>query len=76
VDFSRIGRVFPDFAAQWRVADGAAQLHRVFDAISLTAETFYGRGHTRLRQIEYLLHTGQLDSRLFWTDTAVVSTAV
>jgi nucleoside-diphosphate-sugar epimerase len=76
VDFSRIGTVFPEFEAQWDVADGAAQLHRVFDAIGLTAETFYGRGHTRLRQIEYLLQTGQLDSRLFWTDASLVQTGV
>jgi nucleoside-diphosphate-sugar epimerase len=71
VDFTRIRSVFPEFVAQWDVSAGAAQLHRVFDAISLDAETFYGRGHTRLKQIEYLLSTGQLDSRLFWTDHAL-----
>ncbi|MGE2835279.1 NAD-dependent epimerase/dehydratase family protein [Mycobacterium sp. SMC-4] len=76
VDFSRIGAVFPDFRAQWDVAAGAAQLHRVYSAIDLTAETFYGRGHTRLKQIEHLLQTGQLDSRLFWTDAALVATGV
>lgn len=71
VDFTRIRSVFPEFTAQWDVRAGAAQLHRVFDAISLTSETFHGRGHTRLKQIEYLLATGQLDSRLFWTDHAL-----
>jgi nucleoside-diphosphate-sugar epimerase len=71
VDFRRIREVFPDFTAQWDVKAGAAQLHRVFAAIDLTAETFYGRGHTRLRQIEHLLATGQLDHRLFWTDHAL-----
>jgi hypothetical protein len=29
-------------------------------------ETFHGRGHTRLKQIEYLLKDGQIDKRLFW----------
>ncbi|MGE2736225.1 NAD-dependent epimerase/dehydratase family protein [Mycolicibacterium vaccae] len=76
VDFSRIRTVFPEFRADWDVAAGAAQLHRVFAAIGLTAETFYGRGHTRLKQIEHLLHTGQLDSRLFWTDASLVPAGV
>jgi hypothetical protein len=76
VDFSRIRATFPDYTPQWNVAAGAAQLHRVFEAINLTAETFYGRGHTRLKQIEYLLATGQLDARLFWTGTALVPAGV
>ncbi|MDT5095399.1 MAG: hypothetical protein QOH60_4762 [Mycobacterium sp.] len=67
VGFEKIREVFPDFAAQWDVAAGAAQLHRVFESIALDSETFYGRGHTRLRQIEYLLKTGQIDGQLFWT---------
>ena len=28
-------------------------------------ETFHGRGHTRIKQIEYLLDTRQSDERLF-----------
>lgn len=66
VAFDRIREVLPDFRAQWDVAAGAAQLHRVFDSIAMDSETFYGRGHTRLKQIEYLLKTGQVDERLFW----------
>jgi nucleoside-diphosphate-sugar epimerase len=73
VDFTRLRTTFPQFAAQWDVARGAAQLHRVFRAIDLSSETFHGRGHTRLRQIQYLLETGQVDSRLFWADPALVA---
>lgn len=73
VDFSRLHATFPDFSAKWDIAGGAAQLHRVFDAIDLTAETFYGRGHTRLKQIQYLLESGQLDSRLFWADPSLTT---
>jgi nucleoside-diphosphate-sugar epimerase len=68
VGFDKIRSVFPDFVAQWDVRAGAAQLHRVFASIALDPETFYGRGHTRLRQIEYLLKTGQIDEQLFWTN--------
>ena len=76
VDFSRIHSTFPQFSAQWEIAAGAAQLHRVFEAIALTGETFYGRGHTRLKQIEHLIDTGQLDSRLFWADRVLTPVGV
>lgn len=69
VSFAKIREVFADFRAAWDVAAGAAQLHRVFQAIAMDPETFYGRGHTRLKQIEYLLKTGQVDERLFWKET-------
>jgi nucleoside-diphosphate-sugar epimerase len=68
VAFDRIGEAFPDFRARWNVAAGAAQLHRVFEAIAMDPETFHGRGHTRLKQIEYLLKTGQVDDHLFWKE--------
>ncbi|MGE0216294.1 NAD-dependent epimerase/dehydratase family protein [Mycolicibacterium sp.] len=76
VDFTRIRTVFPEFSARWDVAAGAAQLHRVYQAIDLTAEVFHGRGHTRLKQIEYLIGTGQLDSRLFWAEPALATAGV
>lgn len=66
VAFGKIRDVFGDFHAQWDVAAGAAQLHRVFNSIAMEPETFHGRGHTRLKQIEYLLKSGQIDERLFW----------
>ena len=69
VAFGKIREVFGDFRAAWDVAAGAAQLHRVFQAIAMDPETFHGRGHTRLKQIEYLLKTGQVDERLFWKET-------
>lgn len=66
VAFGKIHEVFGDFHADWDIAAGAAQLHRVFESIAMDAETFHGRWHTRLKQIEYLLKTGQVDQRLFW----------
>jgi nucleoside-diphosphate-sugar epimerase len=66
VAFGKIRDVFADFRAEWDVAAGAAQLHRVFDSIAMDPETFEGRGHTRLKQIQYLLKSDQVDDRLFW----------
>ncbi|MGW0172752.1 NAD-dependent epimerase/dehydratase family protein [Rhodococcus sp. NPDC003322] len=68
VSFAKIHRHFPEFRTEWDLAAGAAQLHRVFARIDLDAPTFRGRGHTRLKQIEYLMKTGQVDEELFWKD--------
>ena len=67
VSFDKIKRVLPDFECQWDAARGAQQLHDVFEAIQLDEATFTGRGHTRLKQLEHLLGTGQIDAELFWT---------
>ena len=67
VSFEKIKRVLPDFECQWDAARGAQQLHDVFEAIQLDEATFTGRGHTRLKQLEHLLGTGQIDAELFWT---------
>jgi nucleoside-diphosphate-sugar epimerase len=67
VDFSKVERHLPGFACQWDADRGAQQLAGVFDRIALDPATFTGRGHTRLRQVEHLLATGQVDARLFWT---------
>ena len=38
-----------------------------FAAIDLDEPTFSGRGHTRLKQIEHLMRTEQVDLELYWT---------
>ena len=65
VRFDKIEKAL-GFACDWDLARGAKQLHRVFEQIDLDKETFTGRGHTRLKQIEYLLGTGQIDKALYW----------
>jgi nucleoside-diphosphate-sugar epimerase len=65
VNFDKIANEL-GFGCDWDLTKGARQLHEVFDAIQLDADTFYGRGHTRLKQIEHLLTTGQINNQLFW----------
>jgi nucleoside-diphosphate-sugar epimerase len=67
VDFGKISSRLPGFACEWDADKGARQLAQVFDKIDLDPETFTGRGHTRLKQLEHLLRTRQLDEQLFWT---------
>jgi len=67
VNFDKISSELPGFSCDWNAASGARQLHQVFAGIGMDAETFTGRGHTRLKQLEHLIATKQLDADLFWT---------
>lgn len=70
VNFDKIESVLPGYKADWSAADGAKQMHDVFQSIQMEPETFTGRGHTRLKQIQHLMRTGQVDDQLFWKKSA------
>jgi nucleoside-diphosphate-sugar epimerase len=67
VSFEKITKKLPGFSCDWDAVRGAQQLHDVFAAVDLDVSTFEGRGHTRLKQLEYLMRTRQLDNQLFWS---------
>jgi nucleoside-diphosphate-sugar epimerase len=64
--FDKIHDRLPAFQVRWDVRAGAQQLLEVFRAIDMSPELFGFRGYTRLKQITYLLETGQLDREFFW----------
>jgi nucleoside-diphosphate-sugar epimerase len=66
VAFEKVHDVLPDFACAWDARRGAQQLHDVFQRIDLQPETFDFRAYTRLKQLQHLLRTGQIDERFFW----------
>ena len=68
VSFEKINSQLPGFSCDWDAVRGAKQLHEVFKRIDMTGEVFNYRGFTRLKQIEYLLKTKQIDESFFWTD--------
>lgn len=68
VAFDKIHAHLPAFRCQHSLLDGARELRDLFARIGFTREMFEFRAYTRLRQLEYLLATGQLDADLFWTN--------
>lgn len=46
---------------------GAQQLYEVFKRIDMPPEIFNFRAFTRLKQIEYLIRTQQIDDKFFWS---------
>jgi len=62
VSCAKIRRHLPEFACRYTAEDGARQLLDIFSAIGLTAEGFAFRAHTRLKQLQHLIATHQIDA--------------
>lgn len=67
VSFEKINTHLPGFKCEWDVLRGAQQLWDLFTRIDFTAEDFSCRSFTRLKQLEYLIRTQQIDQDFFWT---------
>ena len=70
VSFEKIRRHLPNFESAWDARRGARQLYELFKRIDMTPDVFTDRAFTRLKQLEYLLRTKQIDERFFWTSNA------
>jgi nucleoside-diphosphate-sugar epimerase len=66
VSFDKIQESLPDFSCDWTIERGAYQLRDLFSRIDLSEELFLSRYFTRLKQIQYLLQTEQIDREFYW----------
>lgn len=66
VSFEKINSQLPGFKCDWDARRGAEQLYQVFSQIDMTQAEFESRGFTRLKQLEYLIRTQQIDKDFFW----------
>jgi len=71
VSFAKIHEVLPDFACEWNAELGARQLREVFSLVELDEIAFRSRSYTRLKQIQHLLATGQIDDTFAWRPVAL-----
>ncbi len=65
-DFNKFRRTFPEFEFKWTAEKGAQELYTAFKEIGLTHDDFVNRYFTRLKWLNYLLDTEQLDGVLRW----------
>jgi nucleoside-diphosphate-sugar epimerase len=70
VSFEKIKAKLPDFRCEWNARRGTQQLHDLFQRIDMTPEVFNARSFTRLKQLEYLIRTQQIDRDFFWRNGA------
>ena len=66
VAFDKINTKLPGFKCDWDAQKGAQQLHDVFQRIDMDKAMFESRGFTRLKQLEHLIRTSQIDNNFFW----------
>jgi len=70
VSFEKIRKHLPGFACAWDARKGAQQLHDLFKRIDMPPELFRHRTFTRLKQLEHLIRTQQIDKDFFWRENA------
>ena len=66
VNFDKVSKHLPDFKCQWDVDKGARQFYELFKQIDFGAEQFNDRAFTRLKALEYLIRSEQIDGDFFW----------
>jgi nucleoside-diphosphate-sugar epimerase len=66
VSFEKIRKHLPGFNCAWEARSGAQQLRKLFEHIDMTKEMFGYRTFTRLKQLEYLIRTKQIDEHFYW----------
>lgn len=68
VSFDKIKQRLPGFRTKRTARQGAEQMRELFERIQMPAETFEFRAFTRLKQLQYLIETHQLDAEFFWRE--------
>lgn len=69
VSFAKICDKLPGFRCQWDARKGAVHLRRLFERIEMPGDTFEFRAFTRLKQLQFLIRTNQIDERFFWNSS-------
>ena len=67
VNFDKINSLLPGFSCDFDAEAGARELREVFERIGLTREQFEHRGFTRLKALEHLIRSRQIDKDFYWT---------
>jgi nucleoside-diphosphate-sugar epimerase len=68
VSFAKIRRKLSDFRPVWTLESGIQQLYEAFRSARLSSDEFQGRNYMRLKQLQHLLQTQQVDAALRWRD--------
>ena len=66
VSFDKIHEKLPNYVCRNTAESGARELYQLFDRIAMAEDLFGFRAYTRLKQLEHLIRTKQLDRELFW----------
>lgn len=65
VSFDKISRIL-DFKCSFSLLDGIDEMVRTYKSIDLKFAEFDSKNYTRIKQIQYLLKTKQIDNKFYW----------
>lgn len=74
VNFDKIHERLPGFECRRDARIGAQELLQLFQRIDMSVDTFDFRAFTRLKQLQHLLRTGQIDDEFYWSSLKRVQT--
>ncbi len=66
VNCDRIRHELPGFTCRFSARDGVRHLRQLFERIQLSADVYRFRAFTRLKQLQYLQATAQIDAEFYW----------
>ena len=66
VNFDKIHAELPGFKCSYSARAGARQFRELFERIQMPTEMYKFRAFTRLKQLQYLQNTHQVDGQFFW----------
>jgi nucleoside-diphosphate-sugar epimerase len=69
VSFEKIQKHLSGFKCAWDARRGAQQLCELFKRIDMPPEVFQHRTFTRLKQLEFLIRTKQINDQFFWEES-------
>lgn len=67
VAFDKIQNQLPGFRCRRDARIGAAQFREIFERIGMSAELFKAPPYTRLKMLQHLINTRQLDDDFYWS---------
>ena len=69
VNFDKIHDSLATYKPVWNPESGAKQLFELFSMINMSDERFGFRAFTRLKQLNYLIQTNQIDNDFYWAQS-------
>ena len=72
VNFDKVRKHLPEFQCEWDADRGVEQFYQLFRQIDFTPQTFEYRAFTRLKQLQYLIRSGQVDNSFFWIRSKLI----
>ena len=71
-DFGKFFTTFQNFSFNWDIQKGAEELLESFERIGVTTSIYFDKRFTRLKWLQHLLDTQQLDNSLRWTNKSLL----